>query len=186
MVVGVHCGGRIDGPVPEPEPSPLPQPQPCAGTGTSDAIECVARCGGAVVYGACGVCPTGTQPKVRCAEPPKPPGSEQCPWTGARDGDLCDRSSEGVSCLAAPLACADGTTLQATSCTCYGGRFMCSPEPPDCCPAPYHLRTAKQDDSRCVWSCGKGTQPDFGSLECVCQQGKVEVGTDSSGRRVCQ
>ncbi|CAF4800246.1 unnamed protein product, partial [Rotaria sp. Silwood1] len=50
------------------------------------------------------------------------------------------------------------------------------------CPKPYHVVTS---DSRCVWSCGQGTQPDATTNECVCQDGYYETGTDQFGRRIC-
>ncbi|CAF4563565.1 unnamed protein product [Rotaria sp. Silwood1] len=57
------------------------------------------------------------------------------------------------------------------------GRRVCT-----ICPKPYHVVTS---DSRCVWSCGQGTQPDITTNECVCQDGYYETGTDQFGRRIC-
>lgn len=42
------------------------------------------------------------------------------------------------------------------------------------------------DDGRCVWSCSEGTEPARDRQECVCTQGKTEVGQDTFGRRVCR
>lgn len=57
-------------------------------------------------------------------------------------------------------------------------------DPTSNCPPPYMLETP---DGQCVWSCGKGTEPaKDGRLECICSAGKVPVGEDSFGRRVCR
>jgi hypothetical protein len=160
-------------------------PVDCAGN--ANWIRCVATCGGPVVARGCdGMCPSGTRPEADCkpVEPPRPPGSEPCPWFGARDGERC--GTNGATCVQPPLRCADGSYTPSASCTCVGGTFLCPPEPDDCCPAPYLVRTDSQDGNRCVWSCGAGTQPDVSTLECQCEPGKVETGKDAFGRRVCQ
>ena len=52
---------------------------------------------------------------------------------------------------------------------------------PDC-PPPY---MGEAPDGRCVWSCGEGTRPGYGS-QCVCSEGTTEAGVDAFGRRICR
>ncbi|CAF0902572.1 unnamed protein product [Rotaria sp. Silwood1] len=111
----------------------------------------------------------------------------RCVWSC---GQVCPKPYHVVTsdnrCV---WSCGQGTQPDITTneCVCQDGyyetgtdqfgRRVCT-----ICPKPYHVVTS---DSRCVWSCGQGTQPDITTNECVCQDGYYETGTDQFGRRIC-